>query len=339
MNFSENLNSSTNTSISCVPSATITQLIVPALYCVIFIIGILLNCPTAWIFFHISSNRSFVIYLKNVIIADLLMSFTFPFRIISDFAIGPWQMRVVMCRYSAVIFYLNMYIGIIFLGLISFDRYCKIVKPLIAPFLQSTTFTKILSGLVWVIMIILFIPNMILTNKTPTEANSFKCTNLKNELGMSWHKASSYIAVIIFWIVFSLLIFFYSVISRKIYNSYRKFRKNSKEAKKKSSRNIFSIMLVFCICFVPYHVCRISFTQSQTTAQLSCQSENMLLYFKELTLLLSAVNVCLDPIIYFLLCKPFRRMLFKKLFIGYGNTNITENSKSRRSPQGSACSS
>ncbi|XP_030072577.1 P2Y purinoceptor 14 isoform X2 [Microcaecilia unicolor] len=337
MNFSEN-NSSTN---HCDPNPTITQLILPGSYCIIFIVGILLNVPTAWIFLHISSNRSFVVYLKNVIIADLLMSFTFPFKIINDFAIGPWQMRVVICRYSAVIFYLNMYIGIIFLGLISFDRYYKIVKPLLASFLQSITYTKILSGAVWVTVIILFIPNMILTNKTPTEENSSKCTNLKSKLGIKWHEASSYIAVSIFWIVFFLLIFFYSAIARKIYNSYRKFRKNSKEAKKKSSRNIFSIMLVFCVSFVPYHICRIPYTTSQTGAQFNCQAKMVLYYFKEFTLLLSAINVCLDPIIYFLLCKPFRRMLFKKLSIRYGKANIKEDSKSKRSPtpEGSVYSS
>ncbi|XP_029471898.1 P2Y purinoceptor 14 isoform X2 [Rhinatrema bivittatum] len=341
MNFSDTINSSANISHKCIPSTTITKQILPLAYGLIFIGGILLNGPAAWIFFHISSNRSFVVYLKNIIIADLLMTFTFPFKFVNDLDNGPWQMRVVVCRFSAVIFYLNMYIGIIFLGLISFDRYYKIVKPFLASFFQSVTCSKIFSGGIWAIMMILLIPNMILTNRTPTEEHSRNCTGLKSELGIQWHKVSNYISVGIFWIVFSLLIFFYSSISRKIYNSYRKFRKKTNSAKKKSSRNIFSIMLVFCICFVPYHICRIPYTASQTGSTFSCQSKITFYYLKEFTLLLSSANVCLDPVIYFLLCQPFRRMLFKKLFARCGNMNATEMYKSRRSPtpQGSVCSS
>ncbi|XP_044885677.1 P2Y purinoceptor 14 [Mauremys mutica] len=325
-------NSSVNASEdNCTYSSVVTTHVIPLAYGFIFIGGILLNGVAAWIFLHVPSKKSFVVYLKNIVVADLLMSLTLPFKILNDSEIGPWQLNVLVCRFSAVIFYLNMYVGITFFGLIGFDRYYKIVKPLLTSFVHTVNYSKITSVVVWALLMFLSFPNIILTNQSPTEKNSKKCVTLKSELGLQWHKASSYICLGIFWTVFLLLIIFYSAIARKIYSSYRKFRRNSTVTREKINRNIFSIMFVFVICFVPYHLCRLPYTLSQTGSQFSCQSSKNLYYAKEFTLFLSAANVCLDPIIYLFLCKPFREKLYQKLHLKLTTLGEIENSRSRRS--------
>ncbi|XP_006868041.1 PREDICTED: P2Y purinoceptor 14 [Chrysochloris asiatica] len=315
---------------SCSRNTLITQQIIPGLYCVVFVAGILLNGVSGWIFFYVPSSKSFIIYLKNIVVADFLMSLTFPFKIFNDAGLGPRQLNVFVCRVSAVLFYINMYVSIMFFGLISFDRYYKIVKPLLSSFMQSVNYSKALSVMVWMLVLFLAVPNIILTNQSVKDAKPVNCMELKNQLGQQWHKASNYIFVGIFWIVFLLLIIFYTAITRKIFKSQLKSRRNSISVKKKSSRNIFSIVFVFFVCFVPYHIARIPYTQSQTEGHYNCQSKEILLYVKELTLLLSAANVCLDPIIYFFLCQPFRKILCKKLNIPIKEQNDLEISKTKR---------
>ncbi|XP_016011942.1 P2Y purinoceptor 14 isoform X2 [Rousettus aegyptiacus] len=315
---------------SCPRNTLITQQIIPVLYLLVFIAGILLNGVSGWVFYYVPSSKSFIVYLKNIVVADFLMSLTFPFKILSDSGLGPWQLNVFVCRVSAVLFYINMYVSIVFFGLISFDRYYKIVKPLLTSCIQSVNYSKLLSVMVWVLMLILAVPNSILTNQSVKEVTHIKCVKLKSELGLKWHRASNYIFVSIFWITFLLLIIFYTAITRKIFKSHLKSRKNSISVKRKSSRNIFSIMLVFFVCFVPYHVARIPYTQSQMGAHYSCQSKEVLHYVKEFTLLLSAANVCLDPIIYFFLCQPFREILCKKLHIPLKAQHDSETSKIKR---------
>ncbi|XP_069474485.1 P2Y purinoceptor 14 [Ambystoma mexicanum] len=314
----------------CIQSTVVTKQVLPLAYGFLFIGSILLNGLNAWIFMHVSSNRSFVIYLKNIVFADLLMSITFPFKILADSGIGPWQSRVIVCRFSAVVFYLNMYIGIIFLGLISFDRYYKIVKPLQASFFQTLTYSKVICVGIWATMLFLLVPNMILTSRPATEETSKSCSSLKSELGLQWHKVSSYICLAIFLITFLLLIYFYTSISRKLFSTYKRFRKHDNAAKKRSHRNIFSIMLVFFVCFVPYHLSRIPYTLSQTGVKFSCESKTVLFYTKEITLLMSSANVCLDPVIYFLLCQPFRKLLLMKMHI-LKSPEAIETSRSKRS--------
>ncbi|XP_008055647.1 P2Y purinoceptor 14 [Carlito syrichta] len=314
----------------CSRNTLITKQIIPVLYFLVFIAGILLNGVSGWIFFYVPSSKSFIVYLKNIVVADFLMSLTFPFKILGDSGLGPWQLNVFVCRVSAVLFYVNMYVSIVFFGLISFDRYYKIVKPLLTSLIQSVNYSKFLSVTVWALMLLLAVPNIILTNQSVREEAHIKCMDLKNELGRKWHKASNYFFVGIFWVVFLLLIVFYTAITRKIFKSHLRSRKNSTSVRKKSSRNIFSIVFVFVVCFVPYHIARIPYTQSQTEAHYSCQSKEILLYVKEFTLLLSAANVCLDPIIYFFLCQPFREILCKKLHIPLKAQNDLDTSKTKR---------
>ncbi|XP_006259240.1 P2Y purinoceptor 14 [Alligator mississippiensis] len=332
LKHSEMLNSSANTSGNhCTYNAIVTKQVIPLAYSFIFIGGFLLNGIAAWIFLHVSSKKSFIVYLKNIVVADLIMSLTFPFKILADTEIGPWQLNAFVCQYSAVVFYLNMYIGIAFFGLIGFDRYYKIVKPGFTSFVHTVNYSKIISIVIWVLQMFLALPNIMLTSESPKQGNPKNCMSLKSELGKYWHEASNYTCLGIFWIVFFLLTIFYSLILRKIYNSYKKFRRNSEATRKKTNRNIFSIMFVFVICFVPYHLCRIPYTLSQTGSKYTCQSKRPLFYAKEFTLLLSAANVCFDPIIYVFLCQPFREKLYQKLNLRLGATGNIENSRSRRS--------
>ncbi|NXT02089.1 P2Y14 protein, partial [Jacana jacana] len=325
-------NSSTNSSgNNCSDSTVIIKTVIPLVYCFIFIVGLLMNGVAAWIFLYVPSNKSFIVYLKNIVVADLLMSLTFPFKILADSEIAPPQFNMFVCRYSAVVFYTNMYIGITFFGFIGFDRYYKIVKPLFTSFIHTVNYSKVISIIIWLLLTLLSFPNMLLTNEITEENYYRKCINLKNELGKQWHNASSYISIGIFWIVFLLLIIFYTSISKKIYSSYKKFRRSSDVTKRKTSRNIFSIMFVFVICFVPYHICRIPYTLSQTSSQFNCQLKTTLFYTKEFTLVLSAANVCLDPIIYFFLCLPFKEKLHQKLHLKLKTSRDIEISKSRKS--------
>ncbi|MGH0165056.1 UNVERIFIED_CONTAM: hypothetical protein FKN15_004546 [Acipenser sinensis] len=294
-------------------NSVFTKTVLPPLYCCIFLAGLTLNCLAAWIFFKIPSQTSFIVYLKNIVVADLFMTASFPFKIVNDFSLGIWYLRVVVCRYTAIVFYLNMYTGIIFLGLISLERYVKIVKPAGASIIQNVTFSKALSTATWVLMMILLVPNIILTSKEATEDTSKKCIQLKTDLGVQWHKVSNYACIAAFWVVFVLMFFCYASISKTIYDSYKKFRRDNTESRRKSKRNIFSLLVVFFICFVPYHACRIFYTLSQTVDSFSEQTKYVLFHIKEGTLLLSALNVCLDPVIYFLMCKSFRELLLERL--------------------------
>ncbi|EPY77896.1 hypothetical protein CB1_001162003 [Camelus ferus] len=218
-----------NGSEQCPRDMRIGQLVLPAIYTVVFFLGILLNTLALWVFIQIPSSSTFIVYLKNTLVADLIMTLTLPFKILSDSRLGPWQLRAFVCRFSAVIFYETMYVGIILLGLIAFDRFLKIIRPFGKFFVQKPAFAKVVSTLVWLFLFLNSLPNMILSNKEATPSSVKKCASLKGPLGLKWHEVVNYICQFIFWTVFVLMLLFYTVIAKKVYSSYRKSK--SKDSK------------------------------------------------------------------------------------------------------------
>ncbi|XP_029471903.1 P2Y purinoceptor 13-like [Rhinatrema bivittatum] len=296
---------------NCQRDISVQRTVFPALYTCLFFAGISLNGLSVWIFFRIPSTSIFIVYLKNTLVADLIMTLLLPFKILTDAGLAPWQLKAFVCRFSAVIFYETMYVSIILLGLIGLDRCLKIVKPFGKKWLQNVSFAKILSMLVWLFMFSLSLPNIILSNQTPTPSSVKKCASLKNQLGLKWHEAVNYICQFIFWTVFILMVLVYSVIAKKVYESYTKSKSRNFQKTKSTTFRVFIIVAVFFICFSPFHFTRVPYTLSQTGSVADCKRQNQLFIAKESTLWIATANICLDPLIYIFLCKPFRKMLAK----------------------------
>ncbi|KAF7644534.1 hypothetical protein LDENG_00220570 [Lucifuga dentata] len=308
-------------------SSIFTHQVLPALYVVIYAVGVSLNGVAACIFFRIPSDSGLVVYLKNMVVADLLMLSSFPFRVAAELDLGGWWLHVAVCRYTAVLFYFSMYLGMLFIGLISLERYVKIVRHTSSSscgaifgkssslhLLQSVGFARVLALLTWGLLLLCTLPNAVLTSRPASEDMARKCIQLKTPLGVQWHKVSSLFCAALFWVTLLVLAFCYASIARQVYQSYRRVRQDGSHVCRKFNRSIFSILAVFFLCFMPYHVCRVPYTLSQMPGSgYSKESRFILFQVKEGMLFLSALNVCLDPVIYFLMCRTFRELLLKKL--------------------------
>ncbi|XP_062843290.1 G-protein coupled receptor 87-like [Trichomycterus rosablanca] len=296
-----------------------SSVVFASLYLFIFIAGLLLNSMALWVFLQIrTQKRTFMLYLRNMALADLLMTLTMPITVIEQTSLKPWWLPAISCRYTAVIFYCCMYANILFLGLVAVDRYLKIVRPFGGQFgncLYSYSFTVAMAITAWLVMVTLSLPNTILTNQPVTPENASDCQKLKNEFGQMWHRMGIYINIVIFFLVLITLLFCYVTIYRYIRQSSEQFVIIDKQSqrKPKKGQNILVLLVVFSICFVPYHLWRVPFTQNQTNDVYSPYVQSILMCGKKVTLFLSSCNVCLDPIIYFFMCRPFRVKLAQTL--------------------------
>nr|XP_013768597.1 PREDICTED: P2Y purinoceptor 14-like [Pundamilia nyererei] len=68
-------------------SFTYNPNVIPALYYLMFPLALLLNGVAAWVSLHLKSTTTFVVYLKNLIAADTLITLIVPFKIASDFLV------------------------------------------------------------------------------------------------------------------------------------------------------------------------------------------------------------------------------------------------------------
>ncbi|XP_061538443.1 P2Y purinoceptor 12 [Phycodurus eques] len=310
--------------LTCSRDNVVKTVVFPILYSILFLAGLSLNGLAMWVFLRIPSRSHFVIYLKNVVVADVVMTLTFPFKVLSDSNMASTGLRIFVCRVSSVLFYLTMYISILFFGLISIDRCRKTLAPFKGTNAIRLARRKFLSTVVWVVLLVLCLPNVILTGKTP-QSPYFKCSNLKDSAGLYWHEVVNHVCQVIFWGNLLIVIVCYTLITKELYKSYSRTKargpegcrasgKQKQHAKRKMNTNVFLVLAVFFVCFVPFHFARVPYTLSQTRGLLfDCRLKLFFFHLKESTLFLSSLNSLLDPLIYFFLCKSFRTTLFKTL--------------------------
>lgn len=287
--------------------------IIPSLFFLMFPLALLLNVVAAWVSLHLKATSTFVVYLKNLVAADIIMTLMIPIKAGASLP-GAWEhLAVPTCRFFSVIFYNAQYTCIALLGCISLDRFFKIMMPRSTFFGQSLTFSKVMSGAVWVLM---FggtgLPNILLTNK-PAEnmTESSPCTILKGPAGIAFHEKSSLALNVFFWLVSVIIVVCYICIANKVIQSYRRSGSNNSQGKQKIKLRVFLVIIVFFVCFGPYHIVRMPYTFQQVSySDNRCSNVfERIRFAKELSHWLATTNVCMDPLLYVFLCREFKEKL------------------------------
>lgn len=75
-------------------------------------------------------KHSTYVYLVNLLVADILLLFALPFKILKDLGSASWKLMVFHCQASGVIIYISLYASIAFLAFIIIDRYLKVEQDI-----------------------------------------------------------------------------------------------------------------------------------------------------------------------------------------------------------------
>lgn len=285
------------------------EIIVPVLYLLMFPIALLLNGVAAWISLHLKSTSIFMVYLKNLVAADLILTLVIPIKAARDLPCNSKFISLLSC-YVSPILYSSQYTCISFLGLISLDRFLKIMTPR-SKLGQSLTFSKLLSGSVWIILLsCTALPNIILSNESVanwTEISS--CMNLKGPAGLDYHEKVIISQNVFFWLVSVLMAACYICITNKVIQSFRNSGSNNSQGKQKIKLRVFLVVIVFFLSFGPYHIVRIPYTFQQVNESNTKCSFLTSRFTKELSLCFAISNICMNPLIYIFLCREFKEKL------------------------------
>ncbi|XP_053728214.1 P2Y purinoceptor 13-like [Synchiropus splendidus] len=298
---------------ACLTETQHPQHMIPVLYFLIFPTSLALNGIAAWVSLYLNSKATFVVYLKNLLAADLIMTFILPFDALKDLNSGSEWLLVLMCRYLSTIFYSTMYTSISLLGLISVDRWLKIMMPRNRLPCHNIQFSKFMSAAVWLILFgFTCLPNIILTNRSEDSMGEVQtCMDLKGPLGLEVHQLIIICLNVYFWIVSLLMVVCYVCIAHKVIESFKRSGSNNKQGKQRMKYRIFSVVIVFFISFSPYHIIRIPYTFQQVSSDNCAYIQGK--FAKQVSLFLATVNICLSPLLYAFLCYDFRKKLMSLL--------------------------
>ncbi|XP_008301441.1 probable G-protein coupled receptor 171 [Stegastes partitus] len=280
------------------------------LYILIFIAGLPGSLMSLWAFTCSPTDKqqSSRIYLVNLLAADLLLLFALPFKILSDLG-GPWSLRVFHCQASAVTIYISLYASIAFLAFIITDRYMQDCQSLRSLRLHEVGFARLLSVVVWLLLLLIMVPNMALPTKQVQVQQYLKCASLKQDIGLHWHALAVFLCTALFLNASAAVLISSSLALKRLLRS-RSDPKLWSDARR-AAASVTAVAAAYVLSFVPYHVVRTPYTLAQTKVINDCSTVKQLFLAKEATLLLSVLHVCFDPLLFFCLCSPFRRTVRK----------------------------
>ncbi|XP_056420938.1 G-protein coupled receptor 171 [Hyla sarda] len=278
-------------------------------YWLIFMVGFFGSFFALWAFAWKDNNQKCLsVYLINLLIADFLLTLALPFKIVVDMGYASWNLKIFHCQVTACIIYINMYLSIIFLGFVSMDRCLQTIQSSKLYQIQKRGFAKMLSAVVWALVLFIMVPNMLIPIKHIPEREHVGCIDFKTDIGKNWHVLSNFISIAIFFNCSVIILISNCITIRKLYSN-----KDCEEANniKAALVKIFLVTAGYIICFLPYHIVRIPYTLSQNNVITECSLKQVLFYAKESTLLLSVSNLCFDPIVYYYFSNNFRSKISK----------------------------
>ncbi|NXW63496.1 GP171 protein, partial [Eurystomus gularis] len=281
-------------------------------YYLIFLVGFIGSCFALWAFTQKGQKEKCMsIYLINLLTADFLLTLALPVKIIVDLGVASWKLKIFHCQVTACFIYLNMYLSIIFLGFVSMDRCLQLMHSSKIYRIQEPGFAKVLSAVVWAMVLLVTVPNMAIPIKSIEERPGAGCIDFKTKFGRDWHVFTNFICTAIFLNFSAVILISNFLVVRQLYrNQYGESYANVKKA----LINILLVTAGYLLCFVPYHIVRIPYTLSQSDAITSCSLKQALFKAKESTLLFAVSNLCFDPILYYHLSKSFR-LKFTETFV------------------------
>ncbi|XP_067848180.1 ovarian cancer G-protein coupled receptor 1-like [Heptranchias perlo] len=275
---------------NCTLDYSIHQALFPTVYIFIFIVGLPTNLLSLYhSYLQIKQKNELGIYLCNLTISDLLHLACLPLWIQYLLMQDNWVNGELLCKITGIVLYENIYVNIAFLCCISIDRYLAVVHPFGFHAFRTLRAAFLVSALVWTKEIVtsLFILKHHETVKD--QNNHLLC--FEHYPLQSWQKPINYYRLSVgFLFPIVLLAFSYS----RVLASVQESQGIQKDQKLRIKKLILSAIIIFCVCFTPYHI----ILMIRTLFEDNCNFVMKSYHYYHFGLLLTSLNCVADPILY-----------------------------------------
>ncbi|KAF6727935.1 Uracil nucleotide/cysteinyl leukotriene receptor [Oryzias melastigma] len=271
-------------------------------YIVVFVLALSGNSLALWIFSRqrgVSSPAT--VFLIHLAVADLSYVIILPLRATYHFTGGHWPLGEVPCRVVGFLFYVNMYASLYFLACVAADRYLAVVHAVRSMKIRHARYAHIISFSLWVLVTISMSP-LLVTHQTAQRDNTTVCLQLYREKAS--RKALISLAVA-FTPPFLATLSCYLLIIHSLHRGSRL----EPALKLRALRTIGAVMLIYVVCFLPYHMSRATFILGYGHPDVSCQTRRALSTANRLTSFLTCLNGAMDPLVYLFGAEKFRSAL------------------------------
>ncbi|KAM9854282.1 P2Y purinoceptor 1-like [Aulostomus maculatus] len=250
------------------------------------------------------------VFLLNLALCDSAWILTLPFTLYFNLQRPYLRDIQIFCQFKKISFNINIYGSILFLTLISFDRYVGTVHPISSLRWWDVGKARLCSICTWVVLVLSSIPDVFLTFAYQRSENVTVCMD-HIQGPFVFIKVITIIRTIVgFLLPFSIMLAFYIMTVRELRRLRRGRRHRGAQWRGyKPLRLIAAALLVFMVSFVPYHVMVITLVFMRLRNQVTPSNTTILYTSYEFFEAMCSVSSCLDPVLYIMASEQFKRKL------------------------------
>ncbi|XP_044290902.1 platelet-activating factor receptor [Varanus komodoensis] len=285
-------------------------------YSIIFILGFIANTYVLWLFTRVYATKKLneiKIFMVNLTTADLLFLVTLPMWIVYYHNKGNWIMPNFLCNIAGYLFFVNTYCSVAFLGVITYNRYQAVTKPISTA--QSSTRRRgiYITVAIWVLICV---PStyFLFDEGITQEEHVKRCFERYDTKGNTTPVLAVHVIICLcFFITFLIVLVCNVHIIRTLLSQPLKTQKSAR-VRQRAFWLVCTVFTVFILCFVPHHLVDLPWTLMVLEKwKMGCSAQKILNDTHQITLFLLGANCVLDPIIYCFLTKKFRKHLSENL--------------------------
>lgn len=267
-------------------------------YVPILVAGFPLNLAALWqLLFHVRRYSESTVYLANLMINDSLLMFSLPFKIHAYQR--PWTLARPFCSWLESLVYVNIYGSIMLSVCIAVDRYIGLQFPFAARRLRSPRKASLVCLVIWIGVFASSFPIYTLHDKSNNTSHCFQAFSQG-----TWKKSGIVIAMETVFCSSAVVMLFCSVRVMQILRDLRERNPDDPKLRNnKSVKIVLSNLVVFLICFIPYHIVAAMYFKAKTDPSSNVLYINWLRYVIHLSICLSSVNCLADGACYYFILK------------------------------------
>ncbi|KAG7279989.1 hypothetical protein CRUP_034111 [Coryphaenoides rupestris] len=286
---------------------------IPYVYYINFLLSYAGNGLVLFIIYKFEKLNSVTnIFLLNLVTSNLLFASSFPFR--ASYHASEWTFGKALCKMVSSAYQIGFYSSILFLTLMTFDRYLAVVHAVTAAKSRKRAYAIGASVVVWFISVVASLNELVLKDVWKHPVNGLMCevTGFSEEVIDQWNLVSIYMQFLLFFLLpLFMVMYCYTCITIRIMSTRMK-------EKCRSIKLIFIITFTFFACWTPFNiVILLQALQISSANNVSCAQTEQLNYAFYVTRNLAFLYCCISPIFYTFVGKKFqshfRKLLSKRI--------------------------
>ncbi|XP_053461852.1 free fatty acid receptor 3 [Nycticebus coucang] len=266
-----------------------------SVYLFTFLVGLPLNLVALVIFVGKLRRRAVAVdvLLLNLTLSDLLLLLFLPFRMVEAAHGMRWSLPFILCPLSGFLFFTTIYLTSLFLMAVSIERFLSVAYPLWYTARPRPGQAGLVSGACWLLAAahcsVVYVIELSRFSSHSQGSNGTCYLEFQEDQLNILLPVRLEMAVVLFGVPLLITSYCYSrlvwILSRGA----------SQHRRKRVSGLVAATLLNFLVCFGPYNVSHVvGYVQGKSPA------------WRSYVLLLSTLNSCVDPLVYYFSSSGFQ---------------------------------